>query len=71
MSDDSELLDEHGDVPPIILELDPINDIPAEEIALLGELMAWTAYIECQSASNRDPGSASKKNPLAALSCGR
>ena len=46
MSDDSELLDEHGDVPPIILELDPIKEIPAEEIAILGELIAWTAYIE-------------------------
>ncbi|MFJ6326535.1 MULTISPECIES: hypothetical protein [unclassified Rhizobium] len=24
----------------------PINDIPNDEIALLGEMMAWTAYIE-------------------------
>ena len=44
--DDSEHLDEFGDVPPIELLIDPVAEIPVEELTLLGELMAWTAYIE-------------------------
>lgn len=32
MLDDSELLDEHGDVPAIILELDPIKEIPPKSL---------------------------------------
>ncbi|MCJ2010445.1 hypothetical protein [Methylobacterium sp. J-092] len=44
--DDSEHLDEFGDVPPIELLIDPIAEIPEAELTLLGEFMAWTAYIE-------------------------
>lgn len=44
--DDSEHLDEHGDVPAIELSTDPVAEIPADELTLLGEMMAWTSYIE-------------------------
>lgn len=44
--DDNEHLDEHGDVPAIELSTDPIAEIPQDELLLIGEIMAWTAYIE-------------------------
>ena len=44
--DETEHLDEFGDVPAVELAADPLTIIPDDELKLIGEIMAWTAYIE-------------------------
>ncbi|MFK5598295.1 hypothetical protein ACFZ8E_15065 [Methylobacterium sp. HMF5984] len=46
MGDDTEHLDEFGDVPAIELASDPLSIVPPDELQLIGEVMAWSAYIE-------------------------
>ncbi|MGU3662136.1 hypothetical protein [Methylobacterium fujisawaense] len=45
-SNDAEHLDEFGDVPAVELAADPLAIIPDDELKLIGEILAWTAYIE-------------------------
>lgn len=37
---------QQGSADPIILELDPVSELPEGAIALIGRILAWSTYVE-------------------------